>query len=192
MPNPDGSPVRSESGEIAVVCVGNSLVADDAAGSAVFHRLNQQTLPSGVRLHHLGVGGMSLLELLAGEHSLLVVDAVRFGSSPGTIHFLSWQQLPGSGGQAVSLHGIGIRDAIEVGRIAFPQQMPEEVYLLGIEGECFDSFVTEMSPAVQAAVEKAAEMVLWWVERPGERGTGALSGFGVQGASEPVTKDPVR
>ena len=54
-----------------VACVGNSLVGDDAVGCAVFERLQQQSLPEGTRLIELGLGGLSLLEHLAGERALI-------------------------------------------------------------------------------------------------------------------------
>ncbi len=166
--------MKATPGQVAVVCIGNSLVADDAAGCVVYEKLKEQKLPDDVHLYHLGVGGMNLLDLLSGERTLLVIDAVQFGSPPGTIHWLEWQDLPGRSVQPVSLHGIGIRDVIEVGRIAFPERMPNEVLLLGIEGECFDSFVTEMSPGVQDAVERATDKVLRWLNRANE-GENALS-----------------
>lgn len=142
-----------------IVCVGNSLVGDDAAGSAVHDALDGR-LPPRTRLRLLGVGGIALLDDLQGEECLIVVDAVQLGAAAGTVHVLAWDAIPEAGGAAVSLHGLGIREAVAVGRMLYPEIMPRRVYLVGIEGRRFDCLGEEMTPAVSAAIDEAVSQVL--------------------------------
>ncbi len=142
-----------------VVCVGNSLVGDDAAGCAVYEVLSRQPLPEGTRLHLLGVGGISLLECLDGESIMIVVDAVRLGADPGTVHVLDWDALPQVETRAASAHGIGLREAIALGRTVCPEVMPQKVLLIGIEGASFETIGCSMTPEVASAVERSAKEV---------------------------------
>lgn len=137
-----------------VVCIGNELVADDAAGCLVYERL----AGIGARLEYLGVGGVDLLGMLEGETDLIVVDAVQLGAPPGTVHVLDWEELPQCG-QEISGHGIGLRESIEIGRFLFPERVPERVTLVGIEGRCFDRMREHMTRAVAEAIEPAAAAV---------------------------------
>ena len=143
-----------------VACIGNGLVADDAAGGAVFDHLSLCGLPALTRLEQLGTGGLALLDYLEGEPTLVVVDAVQLGAAPGTVHVLEWDQVPVSRGAAVSAHGIGVREAIEAGRQLYPERMPSRVVLVGIEGACFDQLGGPMTPSVAAAIPRAAQAVL--------------------------------
>jgi hydrogenase maturation protease len=142
-----------------VVCVGNSLVGDDAVGCAVHDLLDKEGLPEGVRLHLLGIGGISLLDCIAGEKLLIVVDAVQFGAAPGTVHVLEWDDLPQARAGAASAHDIGLREAIALGRILLPEIMPQKVLLVGIEGVCFDTIGSGMTSEVASAVEVGAREV---------------------------------
>lgn len=148
---PDGS---------LIACVGNSLCCDDAVGWAVYDVLKARKLPADVRLLLSGVGGIALLDDLKGEKLLIVVDAVQLGFPPGTVHVLSWNDIPGAGGAAVSLHGLGIRETIDIGRTLYPEDMPDRVFLVGIEGECFDRLGEPMTQPVANAVDEAVEQVL--------------------------------
>ena len=141
-----------------VVCIGNDLVADDGVGHAVFGELKRRNLPERVALKLLGLGGMALLHELHGEKILVVVDAVQFGVSPGTVHLLEWHELPDAGSH-VSCHGIGIREAIEVSRKLYPDNTPEKVYLVGIEGQCFDQLGEGLTAEVAASVMHAADKI---------------------------------
>jgi hydrogenase maturation protease len=142
-----------------IVCVGNDLVADDGVGHVVFALLSKQQLPPGTRLKLLGLGGMALLEEFGGEDHLVVVDAVQFGTKPGTIHVMDWSKIP-SGGSHVSCHGIGIREAIEVSKKLYPEKTPRIVHLVGVEGKCFDKLGEGLTEDVAAAVEPAVAEVL--------------------------------
>jgi hydrogenase maturation protease len=147
-------------GTALIVCIGNDLAADDGVGHAVYHALVKKELPAGTRLRLLGVGGMDLLEEIEGEERLVVVDAVRFGAAPGTIHILDWAQLPSLHARPVSGHGIGIREAIEVGRCLYPAKTPRHVHLIGIEGKCFDILGAGLSEEVVRSVEEATVQIL--------------------------------
>jgi len=69
-----------------VACFGNVLRADDGVGPAVAAALSTESLPEGVRVLEVGIGGIHLVqELLSGTDVLLVVDAVDLGRAPGTV-----------------------------------------------------------------------------------------------------------
>lgn len=69
-----------------VACFGNVLRADDGVGPAVAEALVAETLPDGVRVLEVGIGGIHLVqELLRGVDLLLVVDAVDLGRLPGSV-----------------------------------------------------------------------------------------------------------
>lgn len=142
-----------------IACVGNDLVADDGAGCAVCDLLEGAPLPAGVRLLRVGVMSVALLDELEGEDLLVVVDAVQLGGPAGTLHVLEWEELPVAG-QAVTGHGIGVREALQVGRLLYPERMPGRVVLVGIEGRCFDGLGEPLTDAVAAAVAPAAAAAL--------------------------------
>ena len=142
-----------------IVCIGNELAADDGAGQAVYLALKETRLPEGTRLEFLGVGGMNLLETFSGEDHLVVVDAVQFGAAPGTVHTLDWDRIPSLGQRPVSGHGIGIREAIEVGRRLYPEKTPKHVHLIGIEGKCFNTLGAGLSAEVAGALDAAVKQI---------------------------------
>lgn len=142
-----------------IACVGNDLVADDGAGCAVYDLLEASSLPDGIRLLRVGVMGVALLDELEGEDLLVVVDAVQLGGAAGTLHVLEWEDLPAAG-QAVTGHGIGVREVLQVGRLLYPDRMPRRVVLVGIEGLCFDGLGEPLTEAVAAAVAPAAATAL--------------------------------
>ncbi|OGU14961.1 MAG: peptidase [Geobacteraceae bacterium GWC2_53_11] len=137
-----------------IVCIGNELIADDAVGFEIFNRL----VDCPARLEFCGVGGIDMLPLLEGETDMIVVDAVQFGAEPGTIHVLPWESLPHSS-SAISAHGLGLRETIEIGTILYPEKMPQRVTLVGIEGRCFNRTRDYMTAEVQDAIEPAVSTI---------------------------------
>lgn len=137
-----------------IVCIGNELIADDAAGFEVYQRL------AGIdaRLEYCGVGGIDLLSLIDGETDMIVVDAVQFGSAPGTVHVIPWEELPRASTE-ISAHGLGLRETIEIGRILSPEKMPERITLIGIEGRCFNRTRDGMTREVFESIDNAVAHV---------------------------------
>ena len=146
MPDPAGNTL--------IVCIGNELVADDAVGFEIFHRLSG----IGARLEYCSVGGADILPLLNGATELVVVDAVQLGFAPGTVHCIDWNALPPSG-CAISAHGLGLRETIEIGELLYPGTMPERITLVGIEGRCFDRPRQFMMQEVSDAIDPAVSVI---------------------------------
>ena len=145
-----------------IVCIGNDLVADDALGHWLYNLLagEAQLRNQDVRLCLLAVGGMAVIDELDGEELLVVADAVQFGAAPGTVHVLAWDQIPATRMRPVSGHGIGIREALQVCRKLYPEKVPKEIYLVGIEGACFDLVGAELSPEVKTALPQARDAIV--------------------------------
>ena len=143
-----------------VVCIGNELVADDAVGFEVHARL-EKLLPPEVRLEYCSVGGIALLDLLDGTHEeMVVVDAMCLGAPIGTVHCLSLGDIPQSSANAISAHGIGLRETMQIGQVLYPERMPKLITLVGVDGRCFDLPRTHMSQEVAAAMQPAVHQVL--------------------------------
>src|SRR5512139_2985786 len=78
---------------LVVVGIGQALRSDDGAGLAAVQAW-QQSYPesarcSNVRIEMAELPGTGLLALLEGAQAAIVVDAVRSGATPGTVHALS-------------------------------------------------------------------------------------------------------
>jgi hydrogenase maturation protease len=140
---------------LLVACVGNVLRGDDGFGPVVAGRL-EGTLPDGVELVETGIGGIALVqELLAGCNGLVLVDAVDQAAAPGTLFRIEPEVEEAEHVADVHLANpervLGMAKTMGVlpGRVAIVGCQPGEVDDLG-EG---------LSPAVGAAVERAAQAV---------------------------------
>ena len=146
--------MSTENRRTVIFCIGNELVADDAVGYEIYRRL----AGCKARVNYCSVGGIDLLPLLEKETDMIVVDAVQFGAAPGTIHVLPWEALPRNS-SAISSHGLGLRETIEIGIELYPQEMPQRVTLVGIEGRCFNLTREHMTREVQDAIGAAVATI---------------------------------
>jgi hydrogenase maturation protease len=127
-----------------VVGVGSPF-GGDRAGWAVVTRLGDL---DGVRVESLDRPGPALLNALADATAAVVVDAVRSGAEPGTLHRLTaLHQLPAAG--PTSSHGLGLAEALALGERL--EQLPPWV-VIGVEVDA------EALPS-DAALDRAAEAV---------------------------------
>ncbi|MBN2343995.1 MAG: hydrogenase maturation protease [Deltaproteobacteria bacterium] len=136
---------------IKVLCIGNSLVADDAFGPQIYEYFSGRSYPEHVTFHLLGVGGLDLLGHFEGEDLVVVVDAMNTGKSPGTVRVIPWQQIEKVDGAPVTSHDIGLDEVMKVGRKLQPELMPEEVFFVGVEGKNFTGVGQALSKEVKAA-----------------------------------------
>lgn len=116
-------------GTCKVIGVGNPLMGDDGLGIVAVEQLRGQ-LPEDVELIDGGCGGITLLELLVGCDSALIIDAADFGGQAGDIIKLSARQVISSQkcGSQVSLHQTGLADVLQLARQL--DQLPETTLFL--------------------------------------------------------------
>ncbi|MCB0173545.1 MAG: hydrogenase maturation protease [Anaerolineae bacterium] len=125
--------------KICVAGVGKPWATDDAVGPTIVRQLASrfEAAPpaTGVDLAFTTSSepAVDLLHLMEGADQVIIIDAVRSGAPPGTIHRQVW--LPGliesRGVERASSHGLGVREilalAAELGRL------PDQVFLWGVE-----------------------------------------------------------
>jgi hydrogenase maturation protease len=133
--------------------VGNDWRGDDAAGLVAARRL--RGLLPGVRVVEVAGDPGALLDLWAEAELAIVLDAVRSGAPPGTIHRLDASALP-AGLRSASTHALGLADAVELARAL--DRLPARLELYGIEGAHFEPG-EGLTPTVARAVETLCEQL---------------------------------
>jgi hydrogenase maturation protease len=138
---------------VLVVGIGNDWRSDDAAGLEVARDLRA----AGVRAVARGGEPSGLLDAWDGEPEVILVDAVRSGDRPGTVHRLDARagRLPPALLRA-STHHLSVADAVELGRCL--GRLPERLELYGIEGERFEAGCGLTAPVQRAVNEVTNEL----------------------------------
>jgi hydrogenase maturation protease len=150
----------------AVVAVGNPYRRDDGAGLAALAAL-RASLPagaSGVRLAQVDGEPTRLLDAWDGVRLAVVVDAATCRPArPGRVHRAVFRQGrleagPGAGSPAAgtSSHGLGLPEAVELGRIL--GRLPDRLVLLTVEAADV-GYGDGLTPAVEAAVPELVRAI---------------------------------
>jgi len=134
-----------------IVCIGNCLLAQDAAGSLVYQALRARELPAGVELVDGGLAGLDLLRLVDGVEQVVFVDAVEGQGRPGQVMVLGPDDLQGAVGYG---HGAGLSALLAVLPRVCQGPLPQ-VTLVGIEAPFDASAVAEAATLSLAQVGSA-------------------------------------
>ena len=146
--------------KVVVIGVGNSMRRDDGAGIAVVERARPR-LPAGVAVHTLGGETTSLLDAWEGADLAVVVDAVRWGRPPPSgvtrIDVTAEPDAVTGFGATASSHGLGVGEAVALGRVL--DRLPGRLVLLLISLE-EEGHGEGLSPAVEGYVGEAVALLL--------------------------------
>ncbi|MCC6291040.1 MAG: hydrogenase maturation protease [Bryobacterales bacterium] len=134
-----------------ILCCGNPERGDDGAGPAVAHSLQARRIPVTLVDGHAA----ALLDAWTGAPWVIIVDAVVTGAQPGTVH--RWDRLPEFASTPGSTHGLGVREALELGRIL--GNLPPAVIVIGVEAGSFEPGAP-LTESVQAALPAVVEQVI--------------------------------
>jgi len=136
------------------VCLGSPFRGDDAVGPVAAARLRA----AGAAVLDCADEPTRLLDQWEGLQTVVVVDALRSGSAPGTLHRIDAGDGPLPRDlRLASTHAMGIADALELGRAL--GRAPRRVVVLGLEGASF-GMGEEMTPAVAANLDELVASVL--------------------------------
>jgi hydrogenase maturation protease len=152
-----------------VLGLGNPLLTDDAVGLHVARELRARlgNRPD-VEVDEDYHGGLRLMERMIGYDRGIVVDAIRSGDDPGTVHRLSDDSFPTQ--HSASAHDASLSTALALGR-TLNAHLPKagNVLFFGIEAADVTTFGECCTPEVEAAIPRAVEAVLRVLDEGGIR-----------------------
>jgi hydrogenase maturation protease len=144
-----------------ILGLGNPILTDDGVGARVGRALSGRALPPEVFFAEAGVGGLRLLETIAGYERVILVDAILTpGGRPGEISLLKPRDLRMSL-HSGSAHDLSFAAALALGR-ELGMKIPEDqnIKIVAIQVEDVQTLGEKMTSAVEASVPLAVKAVL--------------------------------
>jgi hydrogenase maturation protease len=144
-----------------VLGLGNTILTDDGIGIYVVREAAARCIQDDVTFAEASVGGLRLLDVIAGYERIIMVDAIQTcDGEPGDMYRLH------SGDLRASLHSGSTHDLSLPGALALGRGMgmalaeDESIVIIAIEVEDVLTFGEMCTPAVAAAIPRAVETVL--------------------------------
>lgn len=117
-----------------IVGIGNEDRGDDGIGARVVRRLRE--LRPDLETKILRGDASSLLDAWEGKDEVVLVDIVRSGAPVGSVLRFDASERPVPWRAQSSTHGLGVAEAIELGRSL--GKLPRKIVVIGIEGSRFE------------------------------------------------------
>jgi hydrogenase maturation protease len=152
-----------------VIGVGNPLARDEGLGPRAIERLEKEVLPEGTGCLDAGTDLLGALPDLAAASRVILIDAVRTGAPPGSIHRWTLEELEARAAEAetpaLSAHDATLLQAVALAR-ATGKRIPPTV-VLGVEvGEV--ALGEGLTPPVEAALDPLVDAVREELSPPAE------------------------
>ena len=144
-----------------VIGIGNRYRGDDAIGPLVVDAIRRAASSGRQEIETIVTDGdLSDLALRwQADNDVIIVDACRSGRPPGTIQVVDGLTTTiETGPYPVSSHGIGLAEAIELGRLL--GRLPRSLAIFAVEAATFDHFAPLSEPVAVALTEVATEVTL--------------------------------
>ena len=138
--------------EIAVLGLGNPLMADEGIGCHIIQRfLSDPCRYPSADFIDAGTGGMSILHLISGRRKVILIDCAYMGTKAGTIKRFTPEQVTSVKQLAhQSLHEADILKVLDLAKQL--EQYPAEVVIFGIEPESI-KLVQKLSDTVAGKID---------------------------------------
>jgi hydrogenase maturation protease len=143
--------------DMLVIGVGNPHRGDDAIGPLLARRLASGVSP-GISTVESDGEPAALLELLSHAPGVIIVDAADFGATPGEVLRVDVAAGPLPAlGSAWSTHGLGLGEALELGRVL--GRLPARCVLFAIQGKGYEHGAP-LSAAARRAMDDVHRRIL--------------------------------
>jgi hydrogenase maturation protease len=148
--------METQKKKFLILGLGNIILKDEGVGVYVAQRMQQMSLPPYVEVLDGGIKGLDLLDFIEDREKVVVVDAVKAGTQPGTLFRFTDKDLAGKKGVLRAAHGIDFSDVITIA--AMTGKKPDVVFL-GIEPEDLDVGM-ELSPLIEKNIPVLINLVM--------------------------------
>ena len=134
--------------------MGNPILRDDAVGVRLARDVGQEMAGTAGMdvVPECSIGGLDLIEVVAGYDRLIVIDAIRTnGGKPGALYRFTGLELRDTL-HLSNVHDANFATALELGRwLGRVKAMAEDVHIFAVEVEDAETFDEELSSPVAAA-----------------------------------------
>jgi hydrogenase maturation protease len=142
-----------------VLGIGSPIMCDDAIGLRVLQELHKKGV-QGVDLEEACASGLDLIEIMLDHEVVIVVDAIiKSGQPAGTVMVLSPEDFSDTV-HGTNPHEANVATTIELGRTLEPERFPKKVLFVAVEANDVFTVSEQMTPEVEAALEKTVDKVL--------------------------------
>ncbi len=149
---------------VRILCLGNELLADDAAGPAAAALLRAEGRLQDCEIVESCAAGLNWIDDLVGVDRLIIVDAIVTGrAAPGSVHILREGDL--GKGYGSNPHTMSLGAALALAR-QLGMDAPSEVVVLAVEAADVETFGGPMSEAVRQGVREIARLCEEFARRP--------------------------
>ena len=139
-----------------IIGIGNQFRCDDGIGLFIVEKLQKRNVDADFLL--LSGEGTELMQQWQNRTRVIVVDAVSSGEEAGHIfNFDAGSEEIPTNFFNYSSHAFGLAEAVALSRAL--KKLPEELYIVGVEGQQF-SQGTALSDKVKDAVDPALELIM--------------------------------
>ena len=135
-------------------------------------KLKNLKLPNNVEIFEIGVTGIDIIPLLEEYEKIIIIDAVRFGSKPGTVYKMRINELIRKLEECtfeeksiISLHDIGGAELLYILVKLLPELSRRDIMLVGVEISKPRVFSEMLSLEVRRSVDKIIKIVLEEIRR---------------------------
>ena len=151
-----------------VLGLGNPILTDDGIGLHVVRAAAARYAPAdGVTFAEASVGGLRLLDTMAGYERVILVDAIQTsGGQPGDVYQLAAGDLPASL-HSGSTHDMSLHTALDLGRrLGMKLPVGGDIVIFAVEAQDVLTFSESCTQAVARAIPRAMEAVRAQLEAP--------------------------
>ncbi len=148
--------------KILIVGVGNLLLSDEGIGAHVANELMKMELAPNVTVIEGGTDGFGLLNFITEADWLIVIDAVKADSAPGSIYRFNIDEVRNCpSGFKTSVHQIGILEAVDLSGLIGKHP---HTTVIGVEPRSLEMSM-ELSAEVKSKIPRIIESIFDEVEK---------------------------
>jgi hydrogenase maturation protease len=141
-----------------VLGLGNTILSDDGVGIYVTREIQRMVHGSRIHFKEASLGGLELLELLAGYEQVILIDAIQTGKHPvGSLISFDMEEL--KGGSAMSRHHVPLPEAIALGR-HLEMDLPADIRIYAIEVQDGMTFSESCTPEMAKHIPDLAKKIV--------------------------------
>ncbi|MCF7825600.1 MAG: HyaD/HybD family hydrogenase maturation endopeptidase [Candidatus Marinimicrobia bacterium] len=144
--------------DVVVLGLGNLLLQDEGVGIHALRILQENYLfTPQIELVDGGTSGLDLLQFFRPESKMIMLDAMLFEQSAGSIGRVENEDIHARLNTKTSVHHLGLSDLLAIAKLT--DVTPREIVLFGVQPESMELKV-ELTKTVNDAIPKLMEYVI--------------------------------